>query len=60
MHGLGSPIPLKRLRHAGNVIAAGAQAKTEYRNGMAAFVHQKGGLMAEMAVGGQKFGFEAQ
>ena len=38
----------------------GAQAKTEYSNGMAAFVHQKGGLMAELAIGGQKFSFEAQ
>jgi lipid-binding SYLF domain-containing protein len=38
----------------------GAQAKTEYRNGMAAFVHQKGGLMAGLAVGGQKFSFEPQ
>jgi len=36
----------------------GAQAKTEYRNGMAVFVHQKGGLMAEMALGGQKFNFQ--
>jgi lipid-binding SYLF domain-containing protein len=36
----------------------GAQAKTEYRNGMAAFVHQKGGLMAELAIGGQKFSFQ--
>ena len=38
----------------------GAQAKTEYHNGMAAFVHQKGGLMAGMSVGGQKFRFESQ
>ena len=36
----------------------GAQAKTEYHNGMATFVHQKGGLMAGMSVGGQKFSFE--
>jgi lipid-binding SYLF domain-containing protein len=36
----------------------GAQAKTEYHKGMATFVHQKGGLMAEMAVGGQKFSFQ--
>jgi len=36
----------------------GAQAKTEYHNGMAAFVHQKGGLMAGMSLGGQKFSFE--
>jgi lipid-binding SYLF domain-containing protein len=38
----------------------GAQAKTEYRSGMAAFVHLKGGLMAEMAIGGQKFSFAPQ
>ena len=37
----------------------GAQAKTEYHNGMATFVHSKGGLMAEMALGGQKFSFES-
>ena len=36
----------------------GVQAKTEYRNGMAAFVQQKGGLMAGLSVGGQKFSFE--
>jgi lipid-binding SYLF domain-containing protein len=36
----------------------GVQAKTEYHNGMAAFVQQKGGLMAGMSVGGQKFTFE--
>jgi len=36
----------------------GVQAKTEYRNGMAACGHQKGGLMAGLSVGGQKFSFE--
>lgn len=36
----------------------GVQAKTEYRNGMAAFVHQKGGLMAGLSLGGQKFSFD--
>ncbi len=36
----------------------GAQAKTEYVNGMAVFVHAKGGLMYEFSVGGQKFSFE--
>ena len=41
-----------------NAITAGAQARTEYRNGMAAFIYQKEGLMAAMAIGGQKFGFE--
>ena len=35
----------------------GVQAKTGYRNGMAVFVHVKGGLMYEAAIGGQKFSF---
>jgi lipid-binding SYLF domain-containing protein len=35
--------------------ATGAQAETSYRKGMAVFVHTKGGLMYEAAVGGQKF-----
>ena len=38
--------------------ATGAQAKTNYRKGMAVFVHAKGGLMYEAAIGGQKFSFE--
>ena len=38
--------------------ATGAQAKTDYRKGMAVFVHVKGGLMYEAAIGGQKFSFE--
>lgn len=37
--------------------ATGAQAKTNYRKGMAIFVHAKGGLMYEAAIGGQKFNF---
>ncbi|MGD9331471.1 MAG: lipid-binding SYLF domain-containing protein [Desulfobacterales bacterium] len=36
----------------------GAQTGSEYKNGMATFVHQKGGLMGSLAVGGQKFSFE--
>lgn len=36
----------------------GAQAETQYVNGMAVFVHTKGGLMYQLAVGGQKFTFE--
>lgn len=36
----------------------GVQAKTKYVNGMAVFVHSKGGLMYEFSVGGQKFTFE--
>lgn len=36
----------------------GAQAETKYSSGMATFVHAKGGLMAELAVGGQKFSFK--
>jgi lipid-binding SYLF domain-containing protein len=36
----------------------GVHARTKYRKGMALFVHIKGGLMYEAAVGGQKFSFE--
>jgi lipid-binding SYLF domain-containing protein len=36
---------------------SGVQAETQYVNGMATFVHAKGGLMAEASVGGQKFTF---
>ena len=35
----------------------GVQSKAYYTNGMATFVHVKGGLMAELSVGGQKFNF---
>ena len=38
--------------------ASGTQAKTDYRKGMAIFVHTKGGLMYEAAIGGQKFSFK--
>lgn len=34
------------------------QAETQYVNGMATFVHAKGGLMVEFSIGGQKFTFE--
>jgi lipid-binding SYLF domain-containing protein len=34
------------------------QAETKYHKGMAIFVHAKGGLMAEVSIGGQKFTFE--
>ena len=37
--------------------ATGVQAETNYRKGMAVFVHTKGGLMYEAAIGGQKFKF---
>lgn len=36
----------------------GVQAGTGYTNGMATFVHSKGGLMYEASIGGQKFTFE--
>ena len=36
----------------------GAQAETSYHNGMAVFIHAKGGLMYEAAIGGQKFSFK--
>ena len=38
--------------------ATGTQAKSSYRNGLAIFVHAKGGLMFEAAIGGQRFSFE--
>ncbi len=38
--------------------ATGAQAETNYRKGMAVFIHAKGGLMYEAAIGGQKFTFK--
>jgi len=37
--------------------ATGVQAQTSYTKGMAVFVHAKGGLMYEAAIGGQKFSF---
>ena len=40
--------------------ATGIQAKTSYKKGMAVFVHAKGGLMYEAAIGGQKFSFQAK
>lgn len=40
--------------------ATGTQAKTEYHKGMAIFVHTKGGLMYEAAIGGQKFSFKPE
>jgi len=36
----------------------GAAAAAKFRNGVAIFTHMKGGLMAEAAVGGQKFKYE--
>ncbi|MBW2088019.1 MAG: hypothetical protein JRI37_03375 [Deltaproteobacteria bacterium] len=35
-------------------------SKVSYHKGMAVFVHTKGGLMYEAAVGGQKFTFKAK
>ena len=40
--------------------ATGTQAKTSYHKGMAVFVHAKGGLMYEAAIGGQKFSYKAK
>ncbi len=37
--------------------ATGEHANTKYSKGMAVFVHTKGGLMYEAAIGGQKFNF---
>jgi len=38
-------------------VESGAAAHAQYRDGVALFVHAKGGLMAEASVGGQKFSF---
>ena len=38
--------------------SSGTQAQTDYRKGMAIFVHIKGGAMYEASIGGQKFTFE--
>ena len=38
--------------------ATGKQATTSYYKGMSIFVHTKGGLMYEAAIGGQKFSFK--
>jgi lipid-binding SYLF domain-containing protein len=40
--------------------ATGTQAQNSYHNGMAVFVHIKGGLMYEASIGGQKFSFTAK
>lgn len=37
--------------------ATGGHLETDYTKGMAVFVHAKGGLMYEAAIGGQKFSF---
>jgi lipid-binding SYLF domain-containing protein len=37
--------------------ATGGQAQISYHKGMAVFVHTKGGLMYEAAIGGQKFSY---
>jgi lipid-binding SYLF domain-containing protein len=40
--------------------ATGKHAGSSYRKGLAIFVHTKGGLMYEAAIGGQKFSFKAK
>jgi lipid-binding SYLF domain-containing protein len=37
---------------------SGKQAETAYQNGMAIFIHAKGGLMYEATIAGQKFSFD--
>lgn len=39
-------------------VSGGAINKPPYREGVVVFTHVKGGLMAEMSVGGQKFKYE--
>lgn len=40
------------------VAKKGVAAQTKYSDGIAIFTHEKGGLMAEASIGGQKFSFE--
>ncbi len=40
--------------------ATGTHAKTNYRKGIAVFIHAKGGFMYEASVGGQKFTYTPQ
>lgn len=40
-------------------VSGGAIQKPPYRDGVVVFTYTKGGLMAEMSVGGQKFKYEA-
>jgi hypothetical protein len=39
---------------------SGAAKSADYRSGVAVFVQPKGGVMAEAAVGGQKFAFKPE
>jgi lipid-binding SYLF domain-containing protein len=41
------------------VLASGVSADASYRNGVAVFTRTKGGAMAEISIGGQKFDFVA-
>jgi lipid-binding SYLF domain-containing protein len=41
-------------------VKSGAGATSEYSDGVKAFVHVQGGLMAEAAVGGQKFEYQSK
>ena len=40
-------------------VKSGASADAKYRDGVMVFTQEKGGLMYEAAVGGQKFSFDA-
>jgi lipid-binding SYLF domain-containing protein len=40
-------------------VKAGAAANTDYRNGVSVFSQEKGGLMLEASLGGQKFTFKS-
>ncbi|HDZ14554.1 MAG TPA: hypothetical protein ENH60_06600, partial [Pricia sp.] len=39
-------------------LKSGVSANAKYRNGVAVFTLPKSGLMAEVSVGGQKFGYD--
>ena len=45
---------------ADELLDAGASADASFRDGMAIFTVQKGGLMYEASIGGQRFSFRAR
>jgi lipid-binding SYLF domain-containing protein len=53
----GKPKPLASASVV--ILQAGAAATAKYANGVAVFVNPRAGAMAEAAIGGQDFGFEA-
>jgi len=59
---VGTRVPISsgaRAQVSAIISAAGASAQAKYARGVAVFTLAKAGLMAEVSIGGQKFGYEA-